>query len=117
MFGHYSEKAHNEAMKIVMSGKMKNGYSVRVHVLKMIHHFNEAEINGANIDEKPQVGMILETVFFAFLQLRTNYVMNYMMYNLPELLNELQTYGTLIDDRDGKTNVAEVNLTEGKASS
>ncbi|KAG6486666.1 hypothetical protein ZIOFF_055245 [Zingiber officinale] len=60
------------------------------HVLKMINHFNEVEINGANIDEKTQVGMILETVF-------------------PYSFNSGQTIG--------KANVAEANVATGKVSS
>ncbi|RVW44912.1 Retrovirus-related Pol polyprotein from transposon TNT 1-94 [Vitis vinifera] len=96
---------------------MKNGSSVREHVLKMIHHFNEAEINGAKIDEKTQVGMILETLSPSFLQFRTNYIMNHKKCNLTELLNELQSYETLIDDKGGKANIAEANAVVGKASS
>ncbi|RVW76960.1 Retrovirus-related Pol polyprotein from transposon TNT 1-94 [Vitis vinifera] len=88
MFGRPSEQARHEAVKAVMNSKMKNGSSVREHVLKMIHHFNEAEINGAKIDEKTQ-----------------------------KLLNELQSYETLIDDKGGKANIAEANAVVGKASS
>ena len=61
--------------------------------------------------------MILETLSPTFLQFRTNYVMNHKMYNLTELLNELQTYETLIDDKGGKANVAEANVAEGKVFS
>ncbi|XP_073025153.1 uncharacterized protein [Primulina eburnea] len=100
-----------------MNCKMKNGSSVCEHVLKMINHFNDADINGVNIDEKTQVGMILETLSPAFLQLRTNYVMNHRACNMTELLNELQSYESLIDDNNGKENVAEANVAMGKASS
>ncbi|KAL6321991.1 hypothetical protein AAG906_035911 [Vitis piasezkii] len=117
MFGRPSEQARHEAVKAVMNSKMKNGSSVREHVLKMIHHFNEAEINGAKIDEKTQVGMILETLSLSFLQFRTNYIMNHKKCNLTELLNELQSYETLIDDKGGKANIAEANAVVGKASS
>ncbi|RVX12712.1 Retrovirus-related Pol polyprotein from transposon TNT 1-94 [Vitis vinifera] len=117
MFGRPSEQARHEAVKAVMNSKMKNGSSVREHVLKMIHHFNEAEINGAKIDEKTQVGMILETLSPSFLQFRTNYIMNHKKCNLTELLNELQSYETLIDDKGGKANIAEANAVVGKASS
>ena len=68
---------------------MKNGSSIREHVLKMINHLNEAEINGAQIDEKTQVGMILETLSPDFLPFRTSYLMNQKNDNLTELLNEL----------------------------
>ncbi|WKA05320.1 hypothetical protein VitviT2T_023294 [Vitis vinifera] len=117
MFGRPSEQARHEAVKAVMNSKMKNGSSVREHVLKMIHHFNEVEINGAKIDEKTQVGMILETLSPSFLQFRTNYIMNHKKCNLTELLNELQSYETLIDDKGGKANIAEANAVVGKASS
>ncbi|RVW82191.1 Retrovirus-related Pol polyprotein from transposon TNT 1-94 [Vitis vinifera] len=117
MFGRPSKQGRHEAVKAVMNSKMKNGSSVREHVLKMIHHFNEAKINGAKIDEKTQVGMILETLSPSFLQFRTNYIMNHKKCNLTELLNELQSYETLIDDKGGKTNIAEANAVVGKASS
>ncbi|XP_073128834.1 uncharacterized protein [Henckelia pumila] len=100
-----------------MNCKMKNGSSVREHVLKLINHFNDGEINGANIDEKTQVGMILETLSSAFLQFRTNYVMNHRVYNMTQLLNELQIYESLIDYKNGKANVVEANVAMGKASS
>ena len=71
MFGHPFEQAHHEVIKAIMNSKMKNCSSVREHVLKMIHYYNEAEINGAKIDEKTQVGMILEMLSPASLQFRT----------------------------------------------
>ena len=100
-----------------MNRKMKNGSSILEHVHKMIHYFNETKINGAKIDEKTYVGMILETLSLAFLQFRTNYIMNHKKCNLTKLLNELQTYETLIDDKVGKENVAEANAIEQKAFS
>ena len=50
-----------------MNGRMKNGSSSREHVLKMINHLNEAKINGPQIDEKTQDGMIIETLSPDFL--------------------------------------------------
>ena len=47
----------------------------------------------------------------------TNYIMNHKKRNLTELLNELQIYETLIDDKGGKAKVAEANALERKASS
>ncbi|XP_073061980.1 uncharacterized protein [Primulina eburnea] len=116
IFRRPSEQARYEAVKAVMS-KMKNGSLVHEHVLKMINHFKDADINGANIDEKTQVGMILETLSPAFLQFRTNYVMNHRAHNMTELLNELQRYEYLIDDNNGKANVAEPNVALRMASS
>ena len=82
----------------------------------MVHHLNEAKINGAQIDEKAQIGMILETLSLDFLPFRTSYLMNQKNDNLTELLNELQTFESLISDKRGKTNVAEANAAEGRPS-
>ena len=38
--------------------------------------------------------------------------MNHKKCNLIELMNELQTYETLIDDKGGKANVVEANALE-----
>ena len=43
--------------------------------------------------------------------------MNQKNYNLTELLNERQTFESLIGDKGGKENVAEANTTEGIPSS
>ena len=61
--------------------------------------------------------MILETLSPDFLPFRTSYLMNQKNDNLTELLNELQTFESLIGDKGGKTNVAEANATEGRPSS
>ena len=90
IFGRSSEQSRYEAIRAVMNSKMKNDSFVREHILKMINHFNEAKINGASIDEKTQLGMILETLFSDLLPFRTNYLMNQKNYNLTKLLNELQ---------------------------
>ena len=47
MFGRPSDSARHATVKAVMNGRMKNGSSVHEHVLKMINHLNEVEINGA----------------------------------------------------------------------
>ena len=55
MFKCLFEQSPYKAMRVVINSKMKNGSSIHKHVLRMINHFNEAEINGANIDEKTLV--------------------------------------------------------------
>ena len=72
-----------------MNAKMKVGTPVPEHVIKMVSYINEAEANGAVIDEATQVGMILETLSPNFLQFKSNYFMNKLQYNMTELLNEL----------------------------
>ncbi|XP_024032902.1 uncharacterized protein LOC112095346 [Morus notabilis] len=117
MFGHPFDSARHVAVKAVMNGCMKNGSSMHEHVLKMINHLNEAVINGSQIDEKTQVGMILETLSLDFLPFRTSYLMNQKNDNLTELLNELQQFESLIGDKRGKANIAEANAAEGRPSS
>ena len=46
---------------------MKEGTSVREHVLDMMIHFNVAEVNEAVIDEKSQVSFIMESLPKSFL--------------------------------------------------
>ncbi|WJZ84548.1 hypothetical protein VitviT2T_004148 [Vitis vinifera] len=59
----------------------------------------------------------LETISEIMESLQTNYIMNHKKCNLTELLNELQSYETLIDDKGGKANIVEANAVVGKASS
>ena len=99
LFGRPSEQSQHEAVKAVMNAKMKAGTSVCQHVLKMISHINEAEINGAQIDEATQVGMILETLSPSFLQFKSNYFVNKLTYNLTQLLNELTTFESLLEGK------------------
>ncbi|XP_022157632.1 uncharacterized protein LOC111024294 [Momordica charantia] len=51
MFGEPSSTLRHEALKYVYNEHMKEGTSVREHVLDMMVHFNTAEVNGATIDE------------------------------------------------------------------
>ncbi|EXB60448.1 hypothetical protein L484_014901 [Morus notabilis] len=51
MFGAPSEKARLDAIRAFMNDKMKKGSSVKAHVLNMIDHLYDAELNGARIDE------------------------------------------------------------------
>ncbi|EXC03820.1 hypothetical protein L484_012435 [Morus notabilis] len=43
--------SHLDVVRTFMNDKMKSGTSVKAHVLNMIEHFYEAEVNGARIDE------------------------------------------------------------------
>ncbi|TYK01209.1 gag/pol protein [Cucumis melo var. makuwa] len=65
-------------------------------------------MNGAVIDEASQVSFILESLPESFLQFRSNAVMNKIAYTLTTLLNELQTFESLmkIKGQKGETNVA-----------
>ncbi|TYK09545.1 gag/pol protein [Cucumis melo var. makuwa] len=54
MFGQPSIQIKQEAIKYVYNARMKEGESVREHVLIMIVNFNVAKMNGAVFDEKSQ---------------------------------------------------------------
>ena len=71
-------------------------------------HFNVAEMNETVIDEANQVSFILESLSESFLQFRSNAVMNKIAYILTTLLNELQTFESLmkIKGQKGEENVA-----------
>lgn len=49
MFERPSNQVCHATVKVTINEKMKNGSSVREHVLKMINDLNEAEINGAKM--------------------------------------------------------------------
>ena len=49
-------------LKGVMNSKMGNGIRVHDHVLKMMDYLNEAEIQGAQIDDNSKIEMVLESL-------------------------------------------------------
>jgi uncharacterized NAD(P)/FAD-binding protein YdhS len=57
MFGQASTHLKHDALKFIFNARMKEGSSVREHVLNMMVHFNVAEMNGAVIDEASQVSL------------------------------------------------------------
>ncbi|XP_038904417.1 uncharacterized protein LOC120090784 [Benincasa hispida] len=92
MFGQSSSSVRHDALKYVHNSRMKEGISVREHVLDMMVYFNITEVNGVVIDEKSQVSFIMESLSKSFLQFHTSAMMNKIEYNLTTLLNDLQTY-------------------------
>ncbi|KAK0575773.1 hypothetical protein LWI29_006753 [Acer saccharum] len=87
MFGQPFKQKRHEAVRFAMLARMKEGTSVREHVLNMMSYFNTVEINGGAIDEPSQ------------------------------LLNELTTFESLTKDSKGKTgeaNVAEPSSSNNK---
>ncbi|TYK23781.1 retrovirus-related pol polyprotein from transposon tnt 1-94 [Cucumis melo var. makuwa] len=108
MFGQAFYQIKHDALKYIYNAQMNEGASVREHVLNMMVHFNVAEMNEAIIDEASQVIFILESLPESFLQFRSNVVMNKISYTLTTLLNELQTFKSLmkIKGQKGEANVA-----------
>lgn len=58
-------------MKMIMNANIREGTLSREHVLKIIMHINDEEVNGAIINEAIQVWMILETLPLSFSQFKT----------------------------------------------
>ncbi|KAL5577591.1 hypothetical protein UlMin_019290 [Ulmus minor] len=88
-----------------MNSPMKIGTPVRDHLLRIMAHFNEAEIHESSIDQQTQVGMILEISPDSFIPFKTNYVLNKMDLNLTTLMNELHTFEGMIKSKGGETNI------------
>ncbi|KAA0031662.1 gag/pol protein [Cucumis melo var. makuwa] len=93
-----------EAIKYVYNARMKEGQSVREHVLNKIVNFNVAQMNGAVFDEKNQVSYILKSLSKSFLQFRSNMEMNKIEYNMTTLLKELQIFQSLMRQKEGEAN-------------
>ncbi|KAL5570925.1 hypothetical protein UlMin_020522 [Ulmus minor] len=55
IFGETSTRAQFEAVKAIMNSRMKLGTPVRDHLLRIMAHFNEAEIHGSSIDQQTQL--------------------------------------------------------------
>ncbi|KAL5547171.1 hypothetical protein UlMin_006858 [Ulmus minor] len=105
MFGETSTRARFEAVKAIMNSRMKLGTPIRDHLLRIMTHFNEAEIHGSSIDQQTQVDMILETLPDSFIPFKTNYVLNKMDLNLTALMTELQTFESMIKSKGGEANM------------
>ena len=62
MFEQPEWSLRHEAVKYIYTKRMKEGTSIREHVLDMKMHFNIAKVNGGPIKEVNQVSFILETL-------------------------------------------------------
>ncbi|KAA0054840.1 gag/pol protein [Cucumis melo var. makuwa] len=90
MFGQRDWSLRHEAIKYIYTKRMKEGTSVREHVLDMMMHFNIAEVNCGAIDKANQVSFILESLLKSFIPFQTNASLNKIEFNLKTLLNKLQ---------------------------
>ncbi|TYK21841.1 gag/pol protein [Cucumis melo var. makuwa] len=105
MFGQSSIQIKQDAIKYVYNAHMKEGQSVRDHVIDMIVHFNVAEMNGVVFDEKSQMSFILKSLPKSFLQFPSNAEMNKINYNMTTFLKELHTFQSLKGQKEGEANV------------
>ncbi|KAA0050451.1 gag/pol protein [Cucumis melo var. makuwa] len=113
MFGQQEWSLRLEAIKYIYTKRMKEGTSIREHVLDMMMHFNIAEVNGGAIDEANQVSFILESLPKSFIPFQMNASLNKIEFNLTTLLNELQHFQNLTKSK-GKEVEANVATTKRK---
>ncbi|TYK05842.1 gag/pol protein [Cucumis melo var. makuwa] len=111
MFGQPEWSLRHEAIKYIYTKRMKEGTSIREHVLDRMMHFNVAEVNGGVINEANQVRFILESFPKSFIPFQTNAFLNKIEFNLTTLLNELQCFQNLTM---GKVKEVEANVATTK---
>ena len=114
MFGQPKWSLRHEAVKYIYTKRMKEGTSVRKHVLVMMMHFKIAEVNGGPIEEVNQVSFILESLLKSFIPFQTNVSLNKIEFNVTTLLNELQKFQTR---KQVEANVATTKRSFSKGSS
>ncbi|MCQ7013048.1 retrotransposon gag domain-containing protein, partial [Clostridioides difficile] len=81
LFGQQGRAARQQAMRKLMTAKMKEGTPVREHVLDLMANINEIEILGGYIDGETKVDIVLQTLPPSFEQFRLNYNMNKRLYS------------------------------------
>ncbi|XP_038880407.1 uncharacterized protein LOC120072061 [Benincasa hispida] len=99
LFGQPSTFIMHDAIKFIYNCRMKEGTSVREHVLNMMVQFNVAEMNGTIMNEKSQVGFIMQSLPKSFFQFKMNAMMKKIEYNLTTLLKELQIYESFLQNK------------------
>ncbi|KAA0062198.1 gag/pol protein [Cucumis melo var. makuwa] len=104
MFGQPEWSLRHKAIKYIYTKHMKEGTSVREHVLDMMMHFNIAEVNGGAINEANHVSFILESLSKSFIPFQTNASLNKIECNLTTLLNELLRLKNLTKAGPSKSN-------------
>ncbi|KAA0064149.1 gag/pol protein [Cucumis melo var. makuwa] len=102
MFGQQEWSLRHEAFKYIYTKRMKEGTSVREHVLDMMMHFNIVDVNGGTINEANQVSFILESLPKSFIPFQTNASLNKIEFNLTAFLNEFQRFQNPTKEKKGK---------------
>ncbi|XP_047948849.1 uncharacterized protein LOC125194646 [Salvia hispanica] len=97
LFGTQNRTAKSQAFWSIMAKTMKEGSSVRDHVLEMMSHLNQIEVLVDVIDAESQVTIILQSLSPSFQQFKLNFEMNKRNYTLAELLIELQSAEDLMN--------------------
>ncbi|XP_038889295.1 uncharacterized protein LOC120079204 [Benincasa hispida] len=111
IFGQPSWSPRHEAIKQIYTKQMKEGTSIREHILDMIMHLNIAEVNGGPIDEVNQVSFFLQSLLKSFIPFETDASLNKIEFNFTTLLNELQQFQNLTL---GKGKEVEANVATSK---
>ena len=111
MFEQPEWSLRHKVVKYIYIMRMKEGPSIREHVLDMMMHFNNVEVNGGPVEDVNQVSFILESLSKNFIPFQTNASLNKIEFNLKTLLNELHWSQNLTM---GKGTQAEENVATTK---
>ena len=96
MFWQKNEQACIEITGKYTTARMKTGKPMRDHVMMMTNYFTEAEVYWAEIDQVTQVRIILNSLSPDFIQFNSNHITNKLNYSVSQLLNELQTFESIM---------------------
>ncbi|XP_047949485.1 uncharacterized protein LOC125195368 [Salvia hispanica] len=91
LFGTQNRTAKSQSFRSIITKSMKEGTSVRQHVLELMSHLNQIEVLGGTIDPESQVTIILQSLPPSFQQFKLNFEMINWDYTLAKLLTELQS--------------------------
>ncbi|XP_052288067.1 uncharacterized protein LOC127899130 [Citrus sinensis] len=114
MFRQSTRSARQAVLKGIMNSKMGKETRVRDHVLKMMDYLNEAEIQGAQIDDNSKIDMVLDFLPETFKEFKINYNMNKRNMTLTELINELHSAEEIYH---AEKSLGSINITEKCSSS
>ncbi|XP_017982348.1 PREDICTED: uncharacterized protein LOC108663263 [Theobroma cacao] len=97
MFGTKTRFAKIKTINAFKDIKQKPGELVRDYILKVISCLNKAELNGAEIDAKTQILMIVHSLNWSFSQFKLDYELHTKDYTLNGLINDLQNVEEVLD--------------------
>ena len=89
MFGQSSWSLRHEEFKYIYTKQMKEGTSIREHVLDMMMHFNIVEVNDGPINEANQVSFIFQSLLKSFVPFQMKASVNKIEFTLTTLPNQL----------------------------
>ncbi|KAL5833326.1 hypothetical protein ACOSQ3_017000 [Xanthoceras sorbifolium] len=91
MFAMRSWTTNREVVTAFMNLRMKPRQTVKDHMMKVVAHLNITEPNGAEIDGKTKIDMIVNSLSDSFDQFKLDYTLNNKEYTLQGLMQDVQS--------------------------